>query len=611
MTQSAHAAIRLPVAFIEELSRADSIEQVLSVSAAWLPRLIESDRSKLSFIDDGRLVARSFRRDGVHDLDADPVPLTQGSPRARVLESGEVLQIGRAALGREPDPAMRHLYEQGYGRVLMAPMRSGSETVGVVGLVRRSRERFSDLQVRHVVAAARWIGAQARLMQQLRRNARMAETDPLTGLANRNRLMRVLDTPQALHAPDSQGRIIGVLHVDLDHFKDTNDRLGHAAGDAALCHAARVMRETAGPADVVARIGGDEFLIVTRSDRHGGDIAALAENLSTALAAPMPWGDTSIACPASIGTALAAPGDGSAERLIANADLALYEVKRRGRRGVQAFTPRMRAEAEARRTLHAELRAAVDTESFEPHFQPIVEVATNEVVGLEVLARWPHPTRGLLSPEAFLDAAAEIGLSGHMDAIVRSKGLAATAQLRALGCTRPVMSVNLSAETLAEPDLVDLLLWEVMGHGLAPSDLTLEISETEIATDAEGVVEAAVKTLTNRGFGVAIDDFGTGHAALPKMRRLEVSGLNMAPAMTAYLSDASTEAILRAVQTIAEELRLSVTAKAVETDAALTRLRGLRCDRAQGFAISGPLPFPELLKFLGQATPANDTLRMA
>ncbi len=605
MTQSAYAAIRLPVAFIEELSSAGSIEQVLAVSAAWLPRLIEADRAKLSFIDEGRLIARSFRRDGVHDLEADLVPLSPGSPRARVLDGGEVLQIGRSELGRETDPAMRLLHEQGFGRVLMAPMRSGNETVGVVGLVRRSRDKFTDLQVRHVMAAARWIGAQARLMQQLRRNVRMAETDPLTGLANRNRLMRVLEAPDVLHDPDASGRVIGVLHVDLDHFKDTNDRLGHAAGDAVLCHAAKVMRETAGPTDVVARIGGDEFLIVTRSDPEGEDIAALAHSLSVALATPIPWGDSALACPASIGTALAAAGDGTAERLIANADLALYEVKRRGRRGVQAFTPQMRETAEARRTLHAELRAAVENRSFEPHFQPIVELATNTVVGIEVLARWPHPTRGLLTPDAFLDAAAEIGLSGHMDAIVRSKGLAATAHLRALGCARPAMSMNLSADTLAEPDLAEALLWEVLGHGLDPADLTLEISETEIATDADGRVETAVRQLTTRGFGVAIDDFGTGHAALPKMRRLEVSGLNMAPAMTAYLSDASTEAILRAVQMIAAELQLTVTAKAVETEAALSRLRSLRCDRVQGYAISGPLPFRDLLQFLGGRRPVT------
>ncbi|MDF0600376.1 EAL domain-containing protein [Psychromarinibacter sp. C21-152] len=616
MAEQTSAAIRLPVAFIEDLSRAASIEAVLATAAAWLPDLNDADRAKLTFRDDTRLIARGARRDGMHDIDEDLAPIRPGDPRDRVLQSGLPLQMDAAALGRDPDPAIQALYDQGMRTALFVPMRTAGATVGIIGLQRRAATPFGDLQIRQLGAAGSWIAAQARLMQQLRSNARLAETDPLTGLANRARLMRVLDGPGALHQADGHGRIVGVLHVDLDRFKEINDRLGHATGDAVLTQAAEIMRQTAGPTDLVARVGGDEFVIATRTDRQGRHLARLAAALAGRLAAPMRVGGVDIRCPASIGTAMANSGASTgsnkgagsgtsageagtgAERLIANADLALYEVKRQGRGGVRAFATEMRDRFEARRSLHAELRAAVEEEAFEPHFQPIVTLADGALAGVAVLARWPHPDRGLLAPEGFLDAAAEVGLAARIDTIVRAKGLCALARLRAAGWTAPVMSVNISADTLSDPELPETLLWDVLGQGLQPADLRLDVAESLLIADAEGRVRDRIAALCAKGFAVEIDEFGTGHAAMPRMRQLQLRGLKLAPALTEHLPDTCAEAILGAILAMGAELGLSVTAKGVETAEELARLHALGCDRAQGRAVSAPLDEAALTDYL-------------
>ncbi|MDJ0826838.1 MAG: GGDEF domain-containing phosphodiesterase, partial [Rhodobacter sp.] len=339
-------------------------------------------------------------------------------------------------------------------------------------------------------------------------------------------------------------------------------------------------------------------IVVTRTDRRGAYLAKLADEIAGRIAEPVRFEGAEARVAASIGTAVAGPKDRTADRLISNADIALYEVKRAGRGGVKAFSTKMRAAYETRQTLLAELKDAVEARAFEAHFQPQVSLATGWCSGFEMLARWPHWRLGLLDPQAFLDLAAEAGLTDKIDAIVRSKGLAALRRLRADGWDAPKMSFNASARTLADPDLACDLLWEVLGQGLAPDDLVIEFREAQLVADDTGAAEQNIAALSEAGFSVELDDFGTGYAAMATLGTLALSGIKLDRSMIANLPDTCSEAILRAIIGLACDLGLNVVAKGVETPAQYAVLSKLGCHMAQGFGISKPLPLDGLVEFL-------------
>jgi diguanylate cyclase (GGDEF)-like protein len=451
---------------------------------------------------------------------------------------------------------------------------------------------------RDLMAIGQWIASQAHLMQQLRATAHQAETDALTGLANRARLMRVLDGPGTMHLAGTDGSIIGVLHIDLDHFKTVNDTQGHSVGDAILRHAAQVMLSETGPKDIVARTGGDEFIIAARTDPHGHRLSWLARQLVDRIALPVCIDGVKARVGASIGTAMANEQDRTADRLIANADIALYEVKRNGRGGVMAFKPEMRIAYESSQRVLAELQDAVTQASFVPYFQPQVSMTTGRLTGFEMLARWPHPKLGLLVPEEFLDLAAETRLLDQIDTIVRSKGLKALKKLRAEGWQAPKMSFNASVNTLRDPDLVDGLLYEVKAEGLSPSDLVLEIREAQLVDFSDTEVQDNIRKLSDSGFKVELDEFGTGFTSMSNLPNLAISGVKLDRKIIAPLPDICSESILRAIITLARDLDLTVVAGGVETPAQFAILRNLGCHIAQGFGVSHPLPLDELITFM-------------
>ncbi len=334
MRQDRPDQITLPVAFIEALSHADSIETVLSVGTEWLTRLIPSTRASLALVDGDRVIDKAARTDGRPDPDYDTGRIVPNTPRARVMETGRPEFLNADTVREMGHVPVQRIFASGLGSMLLAPMLVGETAIGTLSVGAAEPDAFDQAHAARLIALGRWIAAQARLMQQLRRTAQLAETDPLTGLANRTRLMRVLAGPQALHRRDADGRVIGVIHIDLDHFKEMNDSFGHAVGDAILRTAANRMRAAVGNKDLVARIGGDEFLAVTRTDPAGRHIRALARRIADAVARPVQVDEIEARVGASIGIAVASAGDHSAERLIANADIALYEVKRSGRGGV-------------------------------------------------------------------------------------------------------------------------------------------------------------------------------------------------------------------------------------------------------------------------------------
>ncbi len=590
--------LQLPIAFIDALSRTTSVEEVLNTGALWLPRLIDCTRCSVAFLVDGRLIAQGFRSDGRFEPVQSQPAQDEKSCRGRVLSTGQPVFLDHAGIVAAGGPVFERLLASGIRSILIAPMLGAGRTLGTLAACRMSDTGFSQDDTDKLIAVGKWIGSQARLMQKIRAIARQAETDALTGLANRARLMRVLDGPRQLHVPGADGRVLGVLHIDLDFFKDVNDRLGHAVGDAVLRHAAMEMRAGTSAQDLVARVGGDEFVVVTRTDTGGRHIARLANDLVARISRPVRIGKIEARIGASIGTAMASSVDRTADRLIGNADIALYDVKRNGRGGVCAFSDDMRRRTEARRQLLSDLKTAVEHGAFEAFFQPFVALDTGQFSGFEMLARWPHPTRGVLDPEAFLDIAVEAGVADQIDCIVRSKGLAALRKLRADGWDAPKMSFNASARTLCDPDLVGDLMWDVLSKGLSAADLVIEIREAHLIDDEDGIAARNIAGLAGAGFAVELDDFGTGHAEISNLARLSISGIKLDRSLVAALPNVRAVAILRAILSLADDLNLTVAAKGVENSAQFAQLRGLGCHTAQGFGISQPLPLDGLETFM-------------
>ncbi|MCG6903007.1 MAG: EAL domain-containing protein [Rhodobacter sp.] len=604
MPVSSDPSIFVPVPFIDALSHANSIETVISVAADWLPRLIPAARSSIGFLDGDKLINSVSRTDGMADPVFEKSRIWHLTWREKVLLAGTPVILDETAMRDARTEPLTKLLDSGIRSLAIAPMLGGEECVGTLSLGSREPDGISEDDALALVSFGRWIASQARLMQQARNTARLSETDTLTGLANRARLMRVLDGPGTLHKPDSEGNVIGVMHVDLDHFKQVNDTLGHGVGDAILRHAARAMQSTVSGKDLVARVGGDEFVIVTRTDPAGHHLANLATEITRAVSQPLRIGDVEARVGTSIGTAMSSGTVRSAERLIGNADIALYEVKRSGRGGVRAFAGEMRIACERRTRLLADLRDAVESRCFVPYFQPQVSMATGHFSGFEMLARWPHPSLGLIDPADFIELSAEAGLTDQIDSIVRAKGLAAIRQLRADGWDTPKMSFNASARTLGDPDLLDSLLWEVLQQGLAPEDLVVEVRETDLMAQGSEQAFTNINALSDAGFEVELDDFGSGYSAMSNLSRLSISAIKLDRSMISLLPDERAETVVRAIIAMAKELDLNVTAEGIETTAQYALIRGLGCDVAQGYGVSRPLPLHGLIAFMkgyGQA----------
>ena len=598
MDQKPQSTIPVPVDFIGAISHASSLEQVLLTAAERLPHMVGSDYSVVTFIDEGRQISRAFERAGVTGVFGPDTQIYPGTYGAQVLETGEPRLINSDMMRSARIGLMPQMYQAGIRSVLVAPMKSGGKTVGALTIANRHEHQFSDRHVTFVVAIGKWIASQARLMQQVRRTARLAETDMLTGLANRARVMRVLDGPESLHKADSKGRILGVLHIDLDHFKEVNDTLGHAAGDAILKHAAAAMTRVVGPKDLVARIGGDEFLVATRSDPHGAHLTQLGHKIVDAISQPVRIGDVEARVGVSIGTALASRKDDSADRLIGNADMALYEVKRRGRGEVHKFTETMRQANERRIQLISDLQGAIDSGDFLPYFQPQVSMRTGMFSGFEVLARWDHEKLGILDPSQFLQLVDQVGLSLKIDGIVRRKAIAAMGQLRRDGWQVPRMSFNASARTLSDPNLVNSLLTETQSHGLGAQDLVLQIREADLLELGRFRAIDVIKTLGQNGLRVELEDFGSGRVSASTLIHADVHAIKFHDSMVALLPGYRAKKILSRSIELAHELGVTVVARGVETAEQYAELRGMNCDIAQGYGISKPLPFADLVAFM-------------
>ncbi|WP_252192706.1 EAL domain-containing protein [Rhizobium sp. CSW-27] len=412
--------------------------------------------------------------------------------------------------------------------------------------------------------------------------------DPLTGLANRRKLDLELD---ALSLDSRrQRRQVSLLHLDLDRFKQINDTLGHAAGDAMLVHAAQILTRNVGPRDLVARIGGDEFVIFVADNAEPKDMAALAGRIVAELRQPVDFEGFSCRCGVSIGIAQERGMKIDARRMLVNADIALYRAKGLGRNRFEFFTQNLQAEIIRHKQTADEILAGIENHQFTAWYQPQFCAITRQLAGVEALIRWHHPQRGILTPDAFLKIAEDLNVAATLDQIVLENVLKDQMRWAAAGIRIPRVSVNVSSRRLSDRALIDTL----QTLPITPGQIAFELLESIFLDDGEDLVTENLERIKALGVDIEIDDFGTGHTSIVsllklKPRRLKIDRQLVMPILTAP----QERALVRSIIEIARSLGVDTVAEGVESLEHATMLRDMGCDLLQGYAFARAMPYAE------------------
>ncbi len=426
--------------------------------------------------------------------------------------------------------------------------------------------------------------------------SRLAFYDSLTGLANRQLFKdRLQRTIEQCKRRGTQGAL---LFLDLDNFKTVNDTLGHEAGDRLLREVARRLLTCVRTEDSVARLGGDEFTVVLQDVDSSAAVGRIAQQLIRVLGEPIPLASRSINVGVSIGIAMI-PGDADElSTLMRYADLAMYSAKAHQSAHFCFFSAELNVEAQRRMQLIDELKNAVRGGEFYLEFQPQIDLTTYRVVGLEALARWNHPERGLIPPVEFIDGLEESGLIVPMGHWVIHNAIRQGKALIEQGYADLTMAVNLSARQLIDPELLAQITLALTQHGFPPRQLELEITEHVLMEDFAAAV-SVLQRLKTLGVRLTIDDFGTGYSSLNYLKQLPVQRLKVDKSFIRNIPDDSKDmAITAAVIAMAHKLDLEVVAEGVETLRQLRFLEDNRADQAQGFLFSRSVPVPELAQLL-------------
>ncbi len=411
--------------------------------------------------------------------------------------------------------------------------------------------------------------------------------DELTGLGNRRYLSLRFD--ELAEERRQSGGELAALHIDLDRFKQINDTIGHAAGDHVLKTVAKRLRETVREGDVLARIGGDEFFVLIRCGDNPDWPEDLANRIVRKVGRPLEFEDRPCRFGVSVGIAQTPLIE--AEDLLTSSDVALYKAKDGGRARAASFDQKDLAQLRETKKLSDDIQRGLECEEFIPYYQPLVDANSFETKGFEVLARWQHPTEGLLSPSAFLATASEIQLESHIDRMVFKKAIQECAAFFTSE-TAPSLSFNVSLDRIMDPDLV------TDAHLLHyPGEVFLELLETIFLEEESEKVMMRIDTLRDIGFSFAVDDFGSGRASIIALQnlapnRLKIDGRLIGP-MTQ--SERAQKLVLSIID-IGQSLGVDVTAEGVETKEHAELLSGTHCDTLQGFYFARPQPFEDARK---------------
>jgi diguanylate cyclase (GGDEF)-like protein/PAS domain S-box-containing protein len=445
-----------------------------------------------------------------------------------------------------------------------------------------------------LLATAREISQRKEAERQLKR---LAQVDVLTGLPNRR--VFVSEVTRAIDRTRRSERVFAVLYLDLDHFKDVNDTLGHPIGDRLLQAVAERLQANVRTIDTLARFGGDEFALLMTDIRDPTDAGVLADNLLQIMSKPFMLGGNQIQSGVSIGVATYEPDARDAETLLAHADVALYRAKSEGRHTYRFFTGAMDAEVRKRVVLTAELQAGIAADQLFLIYQPQVDMESGRLVGLEALVRWNHPSRGVLLPGEFLPGAERSGLIVLLGNWVLRSACRQARLWRDAGIAMPTLAINVSALQFKAPRELEKEIEAALAEsGIAPGALEIELTETALMGTSSGP-DNVVERLRGRGLRIAIDDFGTGYSSLLYLRHFPVDRIKIAQEFVKDIGiEPNDTAIAKASIGLARELGIGVIAEGVETAEQARLLHEWGCRHAQGFYFSAALSPDEIEPFL-------------
>jgi diguanylate cyclase (GGDEF)-like protein/PAS domain S-box-containing protein len=440
--------------------------------------------------------------------------------------------------------------------------------------------------------------AQSQLLANQQRLDKLANHDTLTGLPNRLFLQAHL--PEALARSREAGQMLAVLFLDLDRFKHINDSRGHEVGDKLLQEIAKRVRAAVRPADIVVRMGGDEFVVVLHKVNVPDEVAIAATRINEVLSAPVMVDSRALVVTVSIGVSLF-PRDGATMgELLKHSDTAMYQAKDMGRNNFQVFSPQMDRTLKERVAIESSLRAALKLQQFDVHYQPIIDIHTRRIAGLEALLRWKHPTQGYVSPERFIEVAEETGLIIPIGQFVLDRIGRDITQWREQGAHLVPVSMNVSAVQLERTKLREIIQQAMQRNRIGPQLIALELTEGSLFETRTGEFrEDALASLRDLGVKIAIDDFGTGYSSLSYLKRWRVDSLKIDRSFVRDIAtDPSDHAIVSAVIAMARSLNIQVVAEGIETWQQLEILRNMGCTYAQGFLFAKPCAAGDALRYL-------------
>ena len=529
---------------------------------------------------------------------------------SRDSHAGAALDSGTHAIVPDWEHETRHtmppvLRVVGAASSLAVVIDGKTRPFGVLDVHATEPQRFSAKDVPFVQAAANVLADAIE-----RHNADQALRyrvlhDALTGLPNRLSFVDAL--AEALGKAAVSGSPVGILFLDLDHFKLINDSLGHHAGDALLRAVAPRLRSHLRPGDVVARFGGDEFGILIDRLADEGEAVAIADRVAAAFAQPFAIDGVDHFVSASIGVAVSRAGEErpvNAELLIRDADAAMYRAKEGGRSRCVLFDAEMRAGAMRRLEVERELRHALDRDELALYYQPVVNLRSGAIDGLEALVRWRHPERGTLDPAEFVSIAEDSGMIEQIGRWVQERACRQALEWHQLRPdARPLdVAVNLSARQVAHRDFASTVEEVLARTGLDPVHLRLEITES-VLVDESATAIAALERLNEVGVRLVLDDFGTGYSSLAYLNRFPFHALKIDRSFVEALGiEQEATAIVEAIIGMARALSLEVIAEGVESDVQLSELQRLRCDYAQGHFFQAAMPEREVSRLIAEGT---------
>ena len=518
---------------------------------------------------------------------------TQPSQTTYTLQAGEPV-VSNDLPGETRFAVPANVLQNGAHRGLSVPIvqRSGAGHV-ILAHGPASLRPFTSDDARFLEAVAHVIAGaldRAAADDELRRRAL---EDPLTGLANRALLANRLEA-ELRHARRLSDRVC-VLVLDLDRFKAVNDTLGHSAGDALLRNVAARLTGCVREEDLVARPGGDEFTVIATRTATDHAIAEVAQRLIDAVIEPFQVDGREVFITASVGVAVSDHGSETPEELLRDADAAMYRAKQRGGNRFELFDLALRHHLLQRMAIEADLRHAVDHDQLELHYQPLINLTDERVIGFEALLRWRHPERGLITPNQFIQIAEETGLIVPIGSWVLDAVCAQLAQWP----QQIRVAANLSALQIT-PELVPEVQRQLAQHHVAPDRLVLEITESLVLDPATEPVVTGLRAL---GIRLALDDFGTGYSSLGTLQRFPLDLLKLDRTLINSLSQPKGVAVVRAAVELGNALAVDVIAEGIETQTQLAALRDLKCPLGQGFLFARPLPIAEARRLIANQPP--------